>query len=356
MSTTAPTEAASSPAHGTEYRRSDVSSVPSRCLHVTLYNAETVQSYDLTQAQLTPADLPPQPPDQFLWLHFVGIEDTASLHALLGHYGIHPLVMEDILNHRQRPKVEDYGDYLFMAGRVFQYKNNKLVGDQVYMIFGTNWLMTFQRRPLGLFSVVRDRITNNIGHIRSKGLDFLAYTLIDRLIDDYFITIDQYNQQAEEIDKRLFSSNNQDILTRIHSMKRDATRLRRTLMPLRDSLSQLVRGDFAQFDRESHLFLRDAYDHAIQLLESLDAARDMVLGMMDVYLSFQSNQLNQQMRMLTVITIIFMPLTLISSIYGMNFEHMPELHWRYGYFMVLALMAAIAGSLLYFFYKRHWLK
>lgn len=175
-------------------------------------------------------------------------------------------------------------------------------------------------------------------------------------MDDYFIVLESYNNRVETIDKSLFKNENSDILSKIHRLKRDAVRLRRTLLPLRDVFYQLaVRGDFAIFKGESTVYLRDVYDHNMQLIESLDASRDMVLSMMDIYLSFQSNRMNQQMRVLTVITIIFMPLTVITGIYGMNFDNMPELHWHYGYFMVLGVMLCIIIGLLIFFSRRKWL-
>ena len=190
----------------------------------------------------------------------------------------------------------------------------------------------------------------------NKNTAFLAYCLLDRIVDDYFIVLEEYNNRVEVIDKSLFKNENSDILSKIHRLKRDAVRLRRTLLPLRDVFYQLaVRGDFAIFKGESTVYLRDVYDHNMQLIESLDASRDMVLSMMDIYLSFQSNRMNQQMRVLTVITIIFMPLTVITGIYGMNFDNMPELHWHYGYFMVLGVMLCIIIGLLIFFSRRKWL-
>ena len=196
----------------------------------------------------------------------------------------------------------------------------------------------------------------NPHNILNKNTAFLAYCLLDRIVDDYFIVLESYNNRVEAIDKSLFKNENSDILSKIHRLKRDAVRLRRTLLPLRDVFYQLaVRGDFAIFKGESTVYLRDVYDHNMQLIESLDASRDMVLSMMDIYLSFQSNRMNQQMRVLTVITIIFMPLTVITGIYGMNFDNMPELHWHYGYFMVLGVMLCIIIGLLIFFSRRKWL-
>ena len=294
---------------------------------------------------------------QINWLHFVGINDVVLLKHALEPYGIHELVIEDILSRKQRPKIEDYGNYVFTAAQVYHYTSTgKLHSDQVYVIIGKDFVLSFQQKPLGLFSHLRRQMHENPHNILNKNTAFLAYCLLDRIVDDYFIVLESYNNRVEVIDKSLFKNENSDILSKIHRLKRDAVRLRRTLLPLRDVFYQLaVRGDFAIFKGESTVYLRDVYDHNMQLIESLDASRDMVLSMMDIYLSFQSNRMNQQMRVLTVITIIFMPLTVITGIYGMNFDNMPELHWHYGYFMVLGMMLCIIIGLLIFFSRRKWL-
>ncbi|MFS6937162.1 magnesium/cobalt transporter CorA [Neisseria animaloris] len=336
--------------------RSNIDGVPQHAVHQTVYSPDTFFQTDYFPDGHPPVFRQPQN-GETNWLHFVGITDTALLKNALAPYGIHDLVLEDILSRKQRPKIEDYGNYIFIAARVYQYTSNKLQSDQVYLIIGTDFVFTFQQRPLGLFSPTRRQLHDNRHNIRSKDAAFLAYRFIDRMIDDYFLTLDKYDNFVENIDKTLFSetAENKIILSRIHRLKRDAVRLRRTLQPLRDVLYQLAHGEFAIFHGEPRLYLRDVYDHTMQLMESLDASRDMVLSMMDIYLSFQSNRLNRQMRVLTVITIIFMPLTVITGIYGMNFEYMPELRWHYGYFMVLGLMILIIIGLLVFFYRRKWL-
>ncbi|UOO82982.1 magnesium/cobalt transporter CorA [Uruburuella testudinis] len=358
------------PVHSSDYTvpRSDISTAPEHAVHQTRYTAEhcTLADYlpadngmlsTTTGSVVAPADLHRADGNEVNWLHFVGLNNAALLKAALAPYNIHELVLEDILSQKQRPKIEDYGSYLFIAARVYQYSGGKLQSDQVYLIVGSDFVLTFQQRPLGLFSSIRQHMSDPRYDIRNQDAAFLAYRIIDRLIDDYFLTLDQFNNRVEAIDKTLFAdtADNSGLLTRIHRLKRDAVRLRRTLQPLRDVLAQLVHGEFTAFHGKSHLYLRDAYDHTMQLLESLDASRDMVVSMMDIHLSFQSNRLNQQMRVLTVITILFMPLTVITGIYGMNFDNMPELHWHYGYFMVLGLMALIIISLLAVFHRRKWL-
>ena len=337
-------------------QRSNTDNAPRSAIHQTLYSADIFVQHDYLAGKNLPDIVRPQE-GQINWLHFVGINDVALLKHALESYGIHELVIEDILSRKQRPKIEDYGSYVFTAAQVYHYTpTGKLHSDQVYVIIGKDFVLSFQQKPLGLFSHLRRQMHENPHNILNKNTAFLAYCLLDRIVDDYFIVLESYNNRVETIDKSLFKNENSDILSKIHRLKRDAVRLRRTLLPLRDVFYQLaVRGDFAIFKGESTVYLRDVYDHNMQLIESLDASRDMVLSMMDIYLSFQSNRMNQQMRVLTVITIIFMPLTVITGIYGMNFDNMPELHWHYGYFMVLGVMLCIIIGLLIFFSRRKWL-
>lgn len=298
-----------------------------------------------------------QPQGPVLWLNVYGLADPQVLQAIGQRFDLHPLVLEDILNARQRPKVDDYGRYLFIATRVYYYlpDTQRLSHDQVYMVAGEGFVLTFQSRPLGLLAGVRERLASGRGQLRQHGADYLAYSLLDAIIDDYFGVLDLFNARVEELDKQVLAGHDKAILLRIQRQKQDAMRLRRALVPLREVLNALVRGDYPFFGQHSMLYLRDAFDHTLHLLESLESAREVIAGMLELYMSAQSNRLNVQMRVLTVITIIFMPLTLIAGIYGMNFDHMPELHWAYGYFYVIGLMAAIAGGLGWVFWRRRWL-
>lgn len=335
--------------------RGNTDNLPPQSLHIITFDGQSVRQHRYTGDEISMDNMPVLAEGQRAWLHFVGISDSATLHQLLKPFAIHDLVIEDILSHKQRPKIEDYGHYLFLATRVFNYKKLKLQFDQVYIIIGAQFVLTFQARPIGLFSVIREYIEQNRFDIRHKNIDFFAYTFIDRIVDDYFVVLEQYSNRVESMDKTLFTADSTDMLMPIHRLKRDAMRLQRSLLPQREMLHQLVRGDFALFGDSTRVYLRDVYDHSLQLMESLDGAREMVMSMMDIRLSYQSNRLNQQMRVLTVITILFMPLTVITGIYGMNFEFMPELHWHYGYFIVLGMMGCIIIGLLMYFSRRRWL-
>ncbi|NDV11754.1 magnesium/cobalt transporter CorA [Crenobacter caeni] len=291
------------------------------------------------------------------WLNVYGVADAATMRAIGERFGLHPLVEEDILNARQRPKVEAYDGYLFLSTRVFSERDasTRLHYEHVSLVVGRDFVLSFQPHPLGVFTQLRERLRRGDGLLAARGADFLAYALIDAIIDAYFDVLDAFTSRVEALDRQLVADRSTLVLRGIHRLKHDAIRLRRALLPLREMLAQMTRGEHALFGDETRLWLRDAYDHCLHLGESLDAARDMVSGMLDLYLSIQSNRLNQQMRVLTIISIVFMPLTLIAGIYGMNFEYMPELGWRWGYFGVLGLMGGIAAAIVGVFWRRRWL-
>lgn len=335
--------------------RSNISNLPVKALHIIQLRANQFINHTYTEEDINSNNIPLPDENCLTWIHLIGITESEQLHQLLSKFNIHELVLEDMLNRKQRPKIEDYGHYLFLATRVYTYKKQKLQYNQVYLIFAKNFIITFQFEPLGLFHVIRKFIKRNLTEILQKGNDFLAYSLLDRIVDDYFVTVEEFNNRVEGLDKRLFSENNKNLLIAIHQLKHDAMSLYRTLTSIRDIIGRIVHNEFELFRKNIHVYLMDVYDHAQQLMETLDSGRDTVMGMMDIHLSYQSNHLNEQMRMLTVFTIIVMPLNVLTGIYGMNFDNMPELHWHYSYYVVLVLMATIIISLLLYFYRRHWL-
>lgn len=298
-----------------------------------------------------------QPDTGTLWLNVYGLQDVAMMAEIGQRFGLHPLVLEDILNTHQRPKIEDYGDYIFIVTHVFEYHpaSRTLNEDQISMVLGHGFVLTFQERPAGRFQPLRERLKNAVGPARRLGASYLAYSLLDVIVDHYFVTLDQLGDTVDELDSRLLAGQtNTGTLARIHTLKMTLLALRRALWPLREAVMTLQHGDSGLLDPETRLYLRDVYDHLVHLLETVDLQRDLVAGMVDLYVSTQSNRLNRQMRFLTVIATLFMPLTFISSIYGMNFDYMPELHWKWGYFAVLGLMAAIGGGMGYLFWRRRW--
>ncbi|KMN35407.1 magnesium transporter [Chromobacterium sp. LK1] len=332
--------------------------LPEASISLFEYGPEQLQE---TVFQTVAEGLAHQPAGGVLWLNVYGLHQPEVMRAIGQRFGLHALVLEDIMNARQRPKVEDYGDYLFIAGRVFDYHQHsekgtgRLLSDQIYLVIGRRFVLTFQERPTGVFEEVRERLRRGRGLLRHKDADYLGYSLLDAMIDDYFGVLTEFNERVERMDSTLLRGRDQGVLLQIQRLKRDCLKLRRALMPLREMLISLNRGEHGFFKPETLVYLRDAYDHTMHVIESLEMSREMVGDMLDLYLSTQSHRLNLQMRVLTVLTMIFMPLTLIAGIYGMNFEYMPELKWHYGYHLVLVAMLGIAGGLSWLFWKRRWL-
>ena len=315
----------------------------------------TYNETELTRHSGLPSGPPPE--GQTAWFNLYGLQDTALLAHLGQCFDLHPLVLEDILNTEQRPKLELYDGYLFLVSRLLRPSEDGscLVADQVNFVLGRGWLITVQEQPTGLFANVRERLLANHVQQRRGGADYLLYSLLDALVDHHFLLIERMGDQIEELEDALVARPDPERITSIYDRKRELLQLRRAMWPLRESLNGLVRDDGDFLLDETQLYVRDLYDHTVQAIESIEALRDQLSGLLDVFVSLTSNRLNQDMRVLTVITTIFMPLTLISSIYGMNFDHMPELHWRWGYFVALGAMAAIGVGLGVFFWRRKWL-
>ncbi|MCB6184036.1 magnesium/cobalt transporter CorA [Leeia sp. TBRC 13508] len=317
------------------------------------YSADTV-----ARQSPTPKSLPPKTvPSQTTWLNVYGLQDSDLLRKIGETYGLHPLVQEDILNTEQRPKVEIYDQYLYVVAHLFHPdEEGQLQAEQISFVLGDHWLLTVQERSTGLFAQVRNRLLANHSQQRKGGADYLLYALLDALVDHHFALIEKLSERIEDLEDRLMEERpSTEQLAAIYREKRQLAALRKVLWPLRECLNSLTRDDADFFTAETQLYLRDVYDHAVHALESLEALRDQIAGMLDIFVSTTSNLLNKDMRVLTVIATIFMPLTLITSLYGMNFKYMPELDWHWGYFAVLGVMAAMAIGMGVFFWKRRWI-
>lgn len=298
-----------------------------------------------------------QPQHETLWLNVHGLQDISILEEIGSRFKLHPLVLEDILNTDQRPKVEDYGDYVFIVAKFFEYDtaSKTLNADQISLVVGSNFVLSFQERPTGKFQALRERLQANKGQTRKFGADYLCYSLLDSIVDHYFTVLEFLSEATEHLESRLLIKAEVKMLGDIHTLKTDTMQIRRALWPLREVLNMLQHGEARQFKPETLIYLRDVYDHTVHVIESVEMIRDLMSGMLDIYMSAMSNRLNQQMRVLTVITTIFMPLTLISSVYGMNFKHMPELDWYWGYYAVLGVMGSIAVVMSFIFWRRRWI-
>ena len=289
------------------------------------------------------------------WLNLSGKASLADLQLLLAEYGLHALALEDMASKNQRAKIEDYGDFVFLVLRGVLFQDSQLKTQLLYLIIGKDFLISYQPKSLLMRPVMKQRIAQKPLWYQQNNLEYLMYLYIDCWVDTLMASVETFSAKVDKLDGSLLQIKDTDLLPRLHRMKHDAMRLRRSVVPLRDVLTILMRSDFDVLSDRYHLYLRDTFDHCMQLMENLDFSRDALLTMMEVTLGSQSNRLNRQMRLLTAVSITFMPLTLITGIYGMNFDNMPELHWQYGYFYVLGTIAIIAISSIVFLTYRKWL-
>lgn len=292
------------------------------------------------------------------WLNVHGVHDTVVLAEIGQRFGLHPLVMEDIANTEQRPKVEDYGDQLFVVARMLTLSadGHALSSEQCSLVLGPDFLLSFQERPSGSFEPVRERLRKAHGTLRRSGVDLLAYSLIDALVDNYFGVVERIDERLDLLEEELFERPASAQLATLHQARRDTLALRRALWPLREVIASLQRGDHPLIGPDTRVYLRDVQDHLTFLLESVDAMRETLSGLLDVYLSAMSQRVNQEVRVLAVITTLFMPAALIAGVFGMNFRFMPWLDSPHGFALALAMMGGVAAVLGTLFWRRHWMR
>lgn len=292
------------------------------------------------------------------WLNLHGVNDPVLLQALGTRYELHPLVLEDILHTDQRPKVESYDDHLFMVMRSVEYDEAEmeLETEQISLVLMQDILLSFQERSTGTFEPVRARLRNARGQIRRLGADYLAYALLDAVVDRYFLALEHLNEQTEALEEQLLDKPDQSCLETLHKLRRATHSLRRVVGPVRDMLNTLTRNEDGLFKPETGVYLRDVYDHTVHIVESIESLRDLQAGMLDIYLSSLSNRFNVELRALTIITTLFMPATLVTGIFGMNFKHMDVLDLPHGFGLALGLMGAIALIMVAIFWRRNWLR
>ena len=291
------------------------------------------------------------------WINITGLHEVETLAQFGDAFGLHPLVLEDVLNTDQRPKLEDYGEYLYIV--IKRLGNgapaNEISTEQISLILGRNLVISFLESDSGVFNGVKDRILNNRGRIRQLGADYLAYTLMDAVVDNYFAIFEKLGERIEILQETIISRPTPASLQTLHALKRELLFLRKSVWPLREVVSGLHRGDSTLIHKDTWFYLRDVYDHTIHVIDTIETYRDMLASMMDIYLSSLSIRLNEVMKVLTIIATIFMPLTFIVGLYGMNFQHMPELSWRWGYPLVLLVMAGVTAGMLVFFRRKKWI-
>jgi len=291
------------------------------------------------------------------WINVDGVHEVEILKKISEYFGLHPLVLEDIMNTDQRPKIEDFGNYIYLVLKMLYYdeKSEDVIIEQPSLVLGSNFVVSFQERIGDVFDPIRDRIRNNRGLVRKMGADYLAYALIDSIVDNYFIILEKLGEKIEYLEDELVTSPATETLQQIHRLKRHMVFLRKSVWPLREVISKLERERSKLIMESSIIYLRDVYDHTIQVIDAIETFRDILSGMLDIYLSSISNRMNEVMKVLTIIATIFIPLTLVAGVYGMNFRFMPELESQWGYPVILLCMLVIGVIMLIYFRRKKWL-
>lgn len=291
------------------------------------------------------------------WINVEGLNQVEVIGNICNVFHIHPLVQEDIVNADQRPKMDDLGDHLFIVFKTLNYeeKLDDIIPEQISLIIGKHVLISFQEIAGDAFNPIRERIRQGLGRIRSRGPDYLAYAILDTIVDNYFVILEKLAEKIEELEDELVVNPSPDTLSVIHRLKTDLIFLRKSVWPLREVINRLAVGDSPLIMESTRPYFRDVYDHAIHALDTMETYREIVSGMLDIYLSSVSNRLNEIMKVLTIIATIFIPLTFLTGWYGMNFKDMPELQSPWGYPMVIVIALLMASTMLVYFWRKKWL-
>jgi len=291
------------------------------------------------------------------WINVDGVHDPSVIERLGAYFNLHPLILEDIMTTSQRPKMEDLGDSIYIVLRMVEYdeKKRQITTEQMSVVMGPNYVLSFQETPGDSFDPVRDRIRKAKGRIRKLGPDYLAYALIDSVVDNYFLVLERLGEKIEGLEESLVTEPKRELLHEIHGLKREMIFLRKSVWPLREVLNGLQHAESALIKETTGIFFRDVYDHTIQVMDTVETFRDMLSGMLETYLSSISNRMNEVMKVLTIIATIFIPLSFVAGVYGMNFKFMPELEWRWGYFLVVGFMVLAGLGMVVYFKKKKWM-
>ena len=291
-----------------------------------------------------------------LWINVDGLDKIEVIEKLGSYFDIHPLTLEDVLNTGQRPKMEDYESYVYTVLKMILLNTEKkdIVIDQVSIIFGYNYILSFMEKGENIFDPLKERLKNPASRLRKNGVDYLAYSLIDSVIDNYFLILEHFGEEIEDLEEELIIHPTPETLKTIQKYKRDMIILRKSVWPLRELINCMQQIESEIIKDTTRIYLRDVYDHTIRVIESVEDFRDILSSMVDIYLSSISNKMNDIMKVLTVIATIFIPLTFIVGVYGMNFDNMPELHWSWGYPAVMLFMTLIGITMFIYFKKKRW--
>ena len=291
------------------------------------------------------------------WINIDGLHDLKLMQDIGNAFELHPLLLEDVLNTGQRPKLEEFDDCLFLVSKMLRYDKEKqmVVAEQLSMVIGRTYLLTFQEQPGDVFEPVRERIRKQRGRIRGAGIDYLAYALLDTVVDNYILIIERFGEQIEDLEAEVLTNPKPAVMEQINTFTREMNYLRKSVRPLREAIIQLAKLDSELVDEKTIPFLKDLQDLITQATEAIDTYRDMLSNQLNMYNSSMSNKMNEIMKVLTIFAAIFIPLTFIAGIYGTNFDYLPELHFKYSYFILWGVMIAVAIVLLVYFRKKEWL-
>lgn len=325
-----------------------------RRISVIRYNKENIETFNIASLDELPRD---RGKEEITWVNIEGLHDTEIIADLGCNFGIHPLVLEDILNTHQRPKFEEFADYLFVVLKALSFEPVQLTinHEQVSILVLKDFVFTFTEKSDDLFEPIRRRLEDGKGRLRCLGADYLAYVIMDTVVDRYFTMQDSLDEVLESLEDQLLSNPTSETLARIQRLKRELILVRRAISPVRELLSVIQRSESDLIHEKTGVYFRDVYDHAIRVTEAVDSSRDLITGMLDIYLSSVSNKMNEVMKVLTIFASIFIPLTFVAGVYGMNFEYMPELKWRWGYPLLWVVFIGITIGLLNYFRRKKWL-
>lgn len=351
-------------------RRSQKAGLPPGTLvHIGERKAETVrltliqycegdyQEKDLKTVEDVLSALSVANPETITWLDIGGIHDLELIQQVGGFFQLHPLLLEDVVNTEQRPKEDDYGDYLYVVAKMLYCGSvpQTIKVEQISLVLGRNFVLSFQENGGDVFSAIRERLRTGKGRTRKLGADYLLYSLLDAIVDNYFTVLEVLGEKIEQEEDKVLADPDAKTLSNMYALRRDLLFVRRAVWPLREVVNSLARGESRFIADSTKTYLKDVYDHTVQIIDTVEISREMIAGMLDIYLSNVSNRMTAVMKVLTIIATIFMPLTFIAGVYGMNFEHMPELRWQWGYPIILLVMAVIGISMIRIFRKKRWL-
>lgn len=323
-------------------------------LEVIDYNSE---SYERITSKKPEDAFKFEEENKITWVNIDGLSNTSEIIKVGQHYNLHPLIIEDIVNTNQRPKIDEYQEYFFIVTKMLYFKNNGyLENEHISIVLGKDYVLTFQEAGGDVFDGVRERLAKEKGRIRSRGADYLVFALLDAIVDHYFIVIEEMGDRIEALEEQLFNTQpTDDIIYDIQELKKTMLRIRRAVYPLREVVSHLEKVDGGLIEKGTINYIRDLYDHILQVSENIEIYREMSWGLMDMYMTTISHRMNEVMKVLTIMASIFIPLTFIAGIYGMNFEYMPELSEPLAYPVLLLLMAVMVIAMIFYFKRKRWL-